>query len=192
MFFSSDNLSKLLPFGYLYLIVMGILKDSVYYYFFGIHFLNYSTVMDVLLSPISDITSEPPIFFAVVGFVVFSLFLYFNRTKKWAKKYIKIQADVVENREQYDRQFKLSIIKMNLLWILFFFLGIGFGRGFGESQKMKNEKFRYATTLYFISDAEPHQVQLIKANTANYFYVEKGAKVMSISPVTAIKSIRKE
>jgi hypothetical protein len=45
----SENTQKLLPFGYLYLVVMGILKESIYYYQIGINILKYSTIMDIPL-----------------------------------------------------------------------------------------------------------------------------------------------
>ena len=71
----SDDLEKLLPFGYLFLIMMGILKDSIYYYQFGINILRYSTIMDVLISPIAEFTSNPIILGAIIILFVIHFYL---------------------------------------------------------------------------------------------------------------------
>ncbi|RZK57783.1 MAG: hypothetical protein EOO91_09510 [Pedobacter sp.] len=55
----SEDLQKLIPFGYLFLVVMGILKESVIFYQLGINILKYSTLMDILISPIATLTTHP-------------------------------------------------------------------------------------------------------------------------------------
>lgn len=51
---SIEKLQNLIPLGYLFLVVMGILKESVYFYQLKINILKYSTIMDILISPIPD------------------------------------------------------------------------------------------------------------------------------------------
>lgn len=81
------NLERLLPFGYLILVILGIVKESVFYYFIGVNILKYSNLMDVLISPISDLTSHP-IVLGGFSFYVLLLYIYFiyiskNTDKKW-------------------------------------------------------------------------------------------------------------
>ncbi|MEZ0128638.1 hypothetical protein AB9T88_02065, partial [Flavobacterium sp. LBUM151] len=62
----SDDIQKLLPLGYLFLVIMGILKESFFYYQLGINILKYSTIMDILISPIAEFTSNPIILVAIL------------------------------------------------------------------------------------------------------------------------------
>lgn len=71
----SDDLEKLLPFGYLFLIIMGILKDSIQYYQYGINILKFSTIMDILISPIAYLTSNPITLIAVISLFISHYYL---------------------------------------------------------------------------------------------------------------------
>ena len=86
----SENLQKLLPFGYLFLVVIGILKESVFFYQIGINILKYSSIMDILISPIATLTSNPIILVAVIIVTTFCyaypIVLAKRRNKKWAQK----------------------------------------------------------------------------------------------------------
>ena len=42
---------NLVSFGYLLLVILGMLFESIYYYYFGINIFEYSTVLDFLLAP---------------------------------------------------------------------------------------------------------------------------------------------
>ena len=66
--------------GYIYLILMGILNESLYYNQLGVNILNYSDVLDILISPIAKMTSS------TAGFAVF-LFLIRSGTNR--VKYVR-------------------------------------------------------------------------------------------------------
>nr|WP_309757508.1 hypothetical protein [Flavobacterium sp.] len=66
----SEIVQRTLPFGYLFLVVLGIIKESIYYYQVGINILKHSNIMDVLISPIADLTSTPII---LLGFTILIL-----------------------------------------------------------------------------------------------------------------------
>ena len=70
-----DKIQAILPLGYLYLVVLGILKETVFFYQIGINILNYSSIMDILISPIATCLSNPLIFIAVISFFVFCYYL---------------------------------------------------------------------------------------------------------------------
>jgi hypothetical protein len=61
-----ENLQSYLPLGYLYLVILGIIKETVHFYQLGINILKYSTLMDILIGPIADLMSHPLI---VIGFL---------------------------------------------------------------------------------------------------------------------------
>ncbi|QHC84396.1 hypothetical protein AS589_06150 [Empedobacter brevis] len=86
---NNEHLQRLLPFGYIYLVIMGIIKESIFYYQLDINILKFSSIMDILISPIAEITAHP---FLLLFFIVLVLLLYFF--KKYSlnhpeKKFIK-------------------------------------------------------------------------------------------------------
>lgn len=187
------NLQKLLPFGYLFLVVLGIIKESVFYYQVGINILKYSNIMDILISPIADLTSHPIILFS---FVTFLLLLYLavlvlskNYQKEWVRKIIgskKSLSGLTEN--EVKSYFGEILIIMLAVGLLSFFLGIGIGNGMKISKRISKNELKYDYSITF-SNNETKDVYLIGSNSANYFYVEKGNNNVRISPVAAIKTI---
>jgi len=59
--------------GYVYLLILGIFKDVIYYGFLGINILEYASVADVLLSPIMYLGKSPILFFSFCVAVAFLL-----------------------------------------------------------------------------------------------------------------------
>lgn len=189
----TEDLQKFLPFGYVYLVLLGIIKESVLYYQIGINILKYSNIMDVLLSPISDLTSHPIV---LIPFVIYVLLIYFglnylskNYKKDWVRKFFGTKQElsklsVEESKEFFGNKF-VSILAVSLLS---FFLGIGIGNGKIISEKIANNNLKYQNKLTFNTN-EIKEVYLIGSNSSNYFYVEKGNKNVQISPIGAIKSL---
>jgi hypothetical protein len=189
----NEIIQKTLPFGYLFLVVLGILKESVFYYQVGINILKYSNIMDILISPIADLTSTPII---LLGFVLFIFFLYLmsflvskNYNKEWIKKRIsstKTLSDITE--DDVKAYFGKYFIVMFAVGLLSFFLGIGIGKGSKVANKISNNELKYDYAMTFGND-ETKEIYLIGSNSSNYFYVEKGSENVKISPTGAIKSI---
>ena len=187
------NLERLLPFGYLILVILGIVKESVFYYFIGVNILKYSNLMDVLISPISDLTSHP-IILGGFSFYVLMLYFYFiyiskKTDKKWVHKLLK-----TENLSEplTDEEIKIRLgnkfLSVTAFGIMTFFLGIGIGNGKKVSDAINSNQLVYRHSITF-SSSETKLVYLIGTNSANIFYVEKGSKNVKISPVGAIESI---
>jgi hypothetical protein len=64
---SFQEVQRILTLAYFYLILMGILNESLYYNQLDITILNHSDVLDILISTIAKMTSSSP------GFVVLFL-----------------------------------------------------------------------------------------------------------------------
>lgn len=191
-----EKLQTFLPLGYLYLIILGILRDGVFFYMLGINFLKYSSIMDILISPISELTSQPIILltvtFMITGFFFYYNFLANNSLKKWvrdsmvAKKYLK------KNPGSSDLDLKVHIKKQVYFAIAFmisaFFLGGGVGTGLNVKDRITNNKLKIK---HRITDDSGNQkdIYLIDSNSAYFFYVEKGSKTITIVPVGSIKKI---
>ncbi|MDG2433745.1 hypothetical protein [Flavobacterium sp.] len=189
----SDIIQKIIPFGYTYLVVLGIMKESIYYYQVGINILKYSNIMDILISPIADLTSTPLLLIAVI--ILISLFLLIGLyiSKNLHKDRIKAKvnskkplADITEEevKTYYSKVF-IGMIAVNLLC---FFVGIGWGEGSKVAKKISNNELTYNYKMTF-GDDQTKEIYLIGSNSSNYFYVEKGNKNITISPVGSIKSL---
>lgn len=189
----SEIVQRTLPFGYLFLVVLGIIKESIYYYQVGINILKYSNIMDVLISPIADLTSTPII---LLGFVILILLLSLasiliskNFNKDWIKKKIGSKKPLEEiTEEEVSAYFSKYFISMFAFCLLCFFLGLGLGSGEKVASKISNNELKYGYEITF-GDGQTKEIYLIGSNSAYYFYVEKGNKNVKITPVGAIKSV---
>lgn len=98
---SLEKIQNLIPLGYLFLVIMGILKESVFYYQLKINILKYSTIMDILISPIADLTSTPILMIGFICLIIVTLliltFAYRNRNKRWATKFFNIEKRELSN-----------------------------------------------------------------------------------------------
>ena len=93
--------------GYLYLIILGIVSDAIFYGIFGVSYLNYTTILDALISPISLLTNNWFISL-FLGIMFWLMYLYFTkwmfkfyaylREKKWYKK--------IYNIEKWDKKYE--------------------------------------------------------------------------------------
>ena len=85
-----DKVQNLLPLGYLFLVILGIVKESIFYYQIGINIIKYSSIMDILISPIAAITSHPVFFIVIIVLFIFFFklpqILLKNEDKEWLHK----------------------------------------------------------------------------------------------------------
>ena len=191
---SIEKLQNLIPLGYLFLVVMGILKESVYFYQLKINILKYSTIMDILISPIADLTANPLILFFIILFLLLItlilLLIYNYRSKNWVKKKFNLN-DNEPSTDIIKSKLKKAFLLAVSTGILSFFLGIGLGGGKNMAQKIKNNKLEYKQKLTF-NTGETENIFLIDANSAYYFYLTAKSKSIKIAPIGAIKNIELE
>lgn len=190
---SIEKLQNLLPLGYLFLVLLGIIKESVYFHQLGINILMYSSIMDILISPIATLTSHPIVLIAVVTMFIFPFYLPSilskNSHKKWIVKAFelhKIKQDASE--EEVKNYFVFVSIKMLSIMLLSFFLGFGIAGGWDVSQRIKKDKMKYDYKLNY-NTGESEEIYMVGSNSVYYFYVAKGDKSIKIAPVASIKDI---
>lgn len=186
------NIEKLLPFGYLFLVLIGILKQSVFYNQFGINILDYSSLMDILISPISDLAAHPQIFFVLLSFILFIyftfLFLAKNYNKPIGQKFFKSNSKLMSmTQEEVQIHFGNRFLLLSTLGLLSFFLGIGIGTGKKVKEKIEQQTITYDYLLKI--DQTEKQIYLLGVNSLNYIYIEKGNNNVKISPAVVVKSI---
>lgn len=186
----TDRLEKLLPFGYLYLVILGLIKESVFHYLIGINILKYSTIMDILISPIATMTSHPIVLIGIVVFVLlmfgYAMLLKKYRHKAWIQKSLKLESG--HSKEEVDSIFRGHAFNYIAFGLLSFFLGVGIGNGTIVAKNIKSGKIEYSNKLNYNS-GESEEVYLINTNSVYYFYIAKGSKTVKIAPLGAIKSL---
>lgn len=190
---STEKIQNLLPIGYLFLVVLGILKECVFFFQLKINILKYSTIMDILVSPIADLTANPIIILSLIVFAVFILLFislcYKHRNKSWVKKIIGTKPDGdkfsdIEIKSKLKHFFLISIG----IGLLSFFLGLGIGEGYKIAEKIKSNKLQYEQKLTF-NTGETETIFLIDVNSAYYFYLTPKNNAIKVAPLGAIKNI---
>lgn len=191
---SLERIQNLLPIGYLYLVLMGILKESLLYYQLGINILKYSTIMDILISPIADLTANPillgpaVILFFLLPFFI-TRFLSAKSNKKWVQKISGLKKGTEElTVEQVKNHFSRLLVLFITVGLLSFFLGIGIGKGHSISKRIKTNKLEFHDKINF-NTGESDNVYIIGSNSVYYFYLTKDTKIIKIAPVGTIKNI---
>lgn len=186
-----EKILQFLPLGYLYLIILGILKESLFYNQLGINYLNYSSIMDTLIGPIADLTSSLVVTIAVLTIIILLICLNFILKKYYDKKISQKIVGLKENNlseNEIKKHIRSRIIIFVAIGLLSFFLGIGWGQGDNISNKIKTGKIEYNRLLRFNS-GESQEVFLISLNSQYYFYVTKSNKNIKIAPINSIKEI---
>jgi hypothetical protein len=186
-----ENLQKYIPFGYLYLIIMGILQESVFYTQIGINILHYSTIADILISPIATLTTQPLVILIAIGlsYLAYKMlfFLIKRRQNKWVQKTIlkdKEHLNDVEVIEYFIKKFATFLA----LGICGLFIGLGLGLGGNLSEKIASNKLEFNCKLNFNSGGA-EEIYLIGTNSLYYFYLTKENKNVKIVPIGGIKNI---
>ena len=188
---SFQEVQGVLSLGYIYLIVMGILNETLYYNQLGIDILHYSSILDVMISPISRLTSS------IMGFsfFIFLLIMLFflpkhlikKKDKTWFKKSFKLDDSL--NEKEMETSFFKTFIFMFSLGLLGFYVGTGLGAGFKISKKIEKNEIEYQDNLVFI-DGDSSQVKILGKNSSYVFYLTKENSTVKVSPINGmIRSI---
>ena len=128
------KIKNLLPLGYLYLIILGILKESILYNQLGINILKYSSIMDILISPISDIATNPILMIIIATAIILSIIAQNLSTKdSYKERMLKIlgvnNIDIDASNDDIKSKVQEQLVKILAFGLLTFFVGIGLGAG---------------------------------------------------------------
>ncbi len=188
-----EKIQALLPLGYLYLILLGLLNESIQYYQLGINILNYSSITDILLKPVSEMFSGPVLLIVAISFFILIFiiqnfvvkFLYKNRTRAFAGR-------VRFAEETSEREIRKAVFPFFILFFAFELLSIFIGLGIGGGSKIAKAitKNNYACNYRVnFSSGKTEDVYMFDLNSSYYFYVIKGNNNIMISPVGTINSL---
>jgi hypothetical protein len=191
---SFQEIQGFLSVGYIYLIVMGILNETLYYNQIGIDILNYSSILDVLISPIARLTSNILllIIFIIILFFAFKLpsILAKNKDRNWFKKLFK-KIDSGLTSEEVKSSLLKSFLFLISIGLFGFYVGSGIGKGERLLERIEKEKIEYNDRIKFINGDES-KVEIVGTNSTYIFYLEKENKTVQIALISGIiKSIGK-
>jgi hypothetical protein len=183
------SVQEMLSLAYLYLLAIGILSDALYYAILGVSYLNFTTILDALISPLSLITDNYLI--TIVLIIMFGLmYLYITRLTpymfhkfKYKKWYQKISN--IEKTEKRLNQIKEKNNLWKLMALMFFimFISLRVGMGIGIKMRITGKKeFKENYELVF-QDGTSERVRKIGQNSVYFFYVRKSEKVVVATPI---------
>ncbi|MDE0561678.1 hypothetical protein OU792_16895 [Algoriphagus sp. NF] len=171
---SSLSLSEILPLGYLYILILGILAESLYYGLIGINFLSYASILDVLLGPIAILTDKPILLILLI--VVGSVFYYLMIVKG------KKSSNKSDSESKGVTVYAAYGIVMSVM-VLFAFVGYGLGKGMKERSNIGENKIKHDVTLHFLN-GEKKEVRKLGNTSTFIFHIQKDQKSISISPIS--------
>jgi len=181
------SLTDYLPFGYLYLLVLGIASDSIYYGILGINIMSYSSILDVLISPIARLTSNIVFPILVIGLPLLNYF------------YLKFALARMAKKNSDKKPSKLASLPFSTLWLFFTgmvifsaYIGNGIGAGLVINKKLKDNNLSPDYTLTFQNN-DILNVRMIGNNSGYIFYISEGKNVVAVSPIPfTIKKIEEK
>jgi len=175
---------ELLPLGYLYLLILGIASESIHFGLLGVNVLDYSNVLDVLLSPIALVTGELPVLFMVLGVPAF-LWPYLKLMRWLARR-----KPSKKNAQLLEQPLGKVWLPMCAMGLLFAFVGFGAGHGHAQRADLQAGDLEPDTRLTF-SDETSVDVHVIGVNSGYVFYALPGATEVTISPIADnLRSLR--
>ncbi len=186
--YHSQGIQGLLTLGYLYIVILGILGEALYYSQLGINILNYSSITDVLLSPISKITSN----FFLVGSLIFLVITVLS---------ILNSANTPEKRARLKHLLRIKpgneSKSLDLLVVFFsvflfsFYVGLDIGFGAKTASRIKSGKIIYNDKVVF-SSSDSTVAKIVGVNTSYLFYITSESPSVKISPVSNLKFIERQ
>lgn len=189
------SIQDYLSLGYIYLLLLGITTDSIYFGFIGINILEYSTIVDVLLSPIIYLTKSLAFPLVIIITPILSIIVISFLNKKEERKKAKPLMGKMEAVHWTKNKVSLKPNKLLILFVAVIIFSAYFGYGLGGGKRMQERlqtgDFSMNHHLIF-NDGEELDVYLIDHNSLYVFYVTENSRSVTVSPVESnIKKIEK-
>lgn len=194
----NHNIQDYLSIGYVFLLILGVLHQTIYYKYLGVNIFEYSSILDVLISPVSVIAGDLKLLIGLIICVVLAIgyakvlpkyYTWLSKKKKYQSGKKKAKLD--KALKTFKTGSKQLVFVMIALYIIGAFIGFGIGRGGKIKQKIDNNDFKITHKLTF-SDGEHQNIKLLGKNSLNVIYVIEGQKEVLVSPIEGnIKTIKK-
>lgn len=182
------DVQSMLSLGYVYVLFLGIIHNALYYGYVDVNYLEYTSILDVLLSPVSIITSSLKALLAFLGAIIVALLyvkIILPRIIKRSRNKKKYESGKkLEQLNKWDKASKSNFILIffGTLYLFGFFIGLGHGRGSRNKVRLANNDIKNNYRIEF-NNGNEIEVRLIGKNSLNVFYLQKDKKHVLISPI---------
>jgi hypothetical protein len=194
--FEDLRLQDYLTLGYLYLLALGILSTSVYYGLVGIEILSYSSLLDVLLTPLTTLESTPALAL-VMACIPLAAFVV---ARAIAYRLDRVAADPKRLAAMGEEALRLARHRLRvvpLLWVVCGvfsgYVGFAVGAGSKLAAAMADARTQPDHELRFASGAVD-SVRVVGTTTEFVFYIRPGATAVTVTPlkehVLAVTALR--
>ena len=188
----SRSFTKIFQFGYIFLVILGVISECTFYKQIGIQILRFSSLMDILISPIATLIADPIRLFVLlifIGLLMIGVSLLFKyRKNKFSQAFASIKNIESLSDEEIEIRYNNLFVRFLCLIMISFFLGMAIGFGNIVSNRIINNQTQYNTKIIF-SNGESELIYLLHTNSSYNIYFSKGNKNAKIAPVGAIKNI---
>lgn len=181
--------------GYVILLILGVLNQTIYYGILGINIFEYTSVLDVLLSPIAVLSSSWLIFATIIILIILMIG-YFKLMKLFYLKLAKKEKyQTGKKKEKIDKILagfnkKYAIVPFLVLVVISMYVGFGIGSGFKIRDRIETLDYSYSHQITF-EDKEKKDVNIIGKNSSYIFFVTKDDTNINIVPIESnIKLIK--
>ncbi len=186
--YQSQGVQGIFTLGYLYIVILGILGEALYYSQLGINILNYSGISDVLLSPISKLTSNFYLLGSII-FIVVSVLSILNSTNTPEKKArLKKRLGIQPGRE--NKVLDLLVVFF-FVFLFSFYVGLDIGFGAKRASAIRRGNISYTDKLVFVSN-DSASVKIMGVNSSYVFYITHDSPLVKISPTGALKYFERQ
>ncbi|WBL20787.1 hypothetical protein [Zunongwangia sp. HRR-M8] len=177
-----DKIQNILYLGYIFLIFLGIINETLFYSQFGINILEYSDILDVLISPISKLSSNVSLLI-ISSFVILILIAVPKmsrklKDKKWFTSFLKLDP----SETNIEKKVFEGLTVFSIIFFIGIFVGAGYGKALRLKQKIESREVKYTNQINFL-DGELLDVKLIGKNSSYVFYLIEGDTEVKISPI---------
>lgn len=180
-------LQDYLSIGYIFLLVVGVFNETIYYKFLGINILEYSSILDVLISPIAVMLGNLILAFAVLAVILF-MYIYVKtgpRYYNWLatkKKYQEGKNKLKLEKSKALLESKNGLLILIAIAIFSMFIGLGIGRGQKTQQKIQKGDIKMTHSITF-NNGDQQKVKILDKNSLYVFYVTPENREITIAPI---------
>lgn len=193
---SQYGIQDIMSIGYVFLLILGVLNQTIYYGFLGINIFEYTTVLDVLISPIAVLSDSWIILVTIIGLVIlmigyFKLIrMFYDRLAK-KEKYQKGEKKEKLDKVRASFNKKYAVVPFILFVMMSMYVGLGVGSGQKIKDRINSFDYKYTDIIVF-EDGEKKDVKIIGKNSSYVFFVTKDEINVNIVPIEGnIKLIKK-
>jgi hypothetical protein len=180
------TLQDLLALGYVYLLVLGVVSDSIYYGQVGVTIMRYSTVLDVLLSPIVHLTDNL-LFPVVIVLIPVGGWMLIRGLDTWHRR----RSDGHPVTLPLGLDLGRFWLALSGVVILSAYLGLGMGGGRTTAEAIRSGGFLLDHEIEF-ADGERKRVRLLGSNSSFAFYLLPDAASVTVAPLQSnIRTLRR-